>query len=681
MGSTGAAADGLGEILLNLGDGLLAQLDLVSRCLTTGDLGSQQRGDADEPSRLQSIMRLRGAVEEFKAGMQPTLQRRSTAGSAQSAVWLSMIPEERENLVLSNYDSEPSGPMRTRDESSNHSPSVFDSMYEETVPLHSPRTTKLSFSEDMQLFSYQSKFLGQEDEDRTDDPSRLLLSRAPGPWYASIVMNPNWRGWKYWDFLVITLVTFDSLFLPIQLAFKEKEHKQNHFEYIYLWIVTAFFGVDMFFQFFIAFEDSTPGSHFLVVDRNKIACRYLRGSFLVDLLSTMPWWWIAEYATVDNVSPSLRLVQLIRCFRVMRLLRFAKLAKAFAQLQRGFTSLNSVRCLNLLKMLSLFFYICHWNACTWWIVGKPRSWLIDMLVSRDTMEWFAAQPHWTTLLRTDGTGESWRWVDRTHQDVYIFCCYWTLGVMRTMPSEVTPLNHVERIYLTCFMFFAFSAFAISIASVTTIFKDYTDRQKTFDEDMAALKMYMKKYDASDELQQSCEQFLVHLFNNRRLGRAEENRLLEKLPQPLWTRIKIAQVEPYMQLINIFNGMTATDLLPFVDAVELKDLVHGEVICRRGFVAAAAWVLVSGRFGGDIDGPMQRRGSNINDTQVIDDHCLEDGVCPRSLRTVDTAVCSQLIRVDREKFIEANRAHNRYKLSIFSKSESMLVGASSELLGE
>lgn len=30
------------------------------------------------------------------------------------------------------------------------------------------------------------------------------------------------------------------------------------------------------------------------------------------------------------------------------------------------------------------------------------------------------------------------------QDAYIFCFYWTLGVMRTMPAEVTPVNLAER---------------------------------------------------------------------------------------------------------------------------------------------------------------------------------------------------------------------------------------------
>ena len=44
-------------------------------------------------------------------------------------------------------------------------------------------------------------------------------------------------------------------------------------------------------------------------------------------------------------------------------------------------------------------------------------------------------------------------------DPQVFCFYWTLGVMRTMPAEVTPVNLPERLFVLVFMFFALSAFA------------------------------------------------------------------------------------------------------------------------------------------------------------------------------------------------------------------------------
>lgn len=52
---------------------------------------------------------------------------------------------------------------------------------------------------------------------------------------------------------------------------------------------------------------------------------------------------------------------------------------------------------------------------------------------------FSQLQHWTTLPRTSGAYEgSWTFEEKPMEEQYIFCFYWTLGVMRTMPSEVTP---------------------------------------------------------------------------------------------------------------------------------------------------------------------------------------------------------------------------------------------------
>merc|ERR1719436_2148513 len=109
-----------------------------------------------------------------------------------------------------------------------------------------------------------------------------------------------------------------------------------------------------------------------------------------------------------------------------------------------------------------------------------------------------SEVHWTTQPRSNFAGEPlWRWLDRETNDAYIFCFYWTLGVMRTMPSEVQPVNQAERLYVMVFMFFAFSAFAICVALITQTFFKFSERKRMFDEDMAAVRSYMRSINASE----------------------------------------------------------------------------------------------------------------------------------------------------------------------------------------
>ena len=74
-------------------------------------------------------------------------------------------------------------------------------------------------------------------------------------------------------------------------------------------------------------------------------------------------------------------------------------------------------------------------------------------VAADEGQEIRQEDHWTTLARSisvidQETGDvvvrHFRWLDRPDSESYMFCFYWTLGVMRTMPTEVYPVNFAER---------------------------------------------------------------------------------------------------------------------------------------------------------------------------------------------------------------------------------------------
>ena len=68
---------------------------------------------------------------------------------------------------------------------------------------------------------------------------------------------------------------------------------------------------------------------------------------------------------------------------------------------------------------------------------------------------------------------NYRWLDKglaSGADSYIFCFYWTLGVLGIMPMEVYPITKAERVYTLVFMFFVFSTFSIRIAKITQMFR-------------------------------------------------------------------------------------------------------------------------------------------------------------------------------------------------------------------
>merc|ERR1719359_229785 len=105
-------------------------------------------------------------------------------------------------------------------------------------------------------------------------------------------------------------------------------------------------------------------------------------------------------------------------------------------------------------------------------------------------------------VRSAGFGdlEQFRWIDAPLREQYIFCMYWTLGVMRTMPAEVYPLTFIERVYCMSFMFLAFSLFAVCVAKITGILSKVGARRAEFDERMAFLRKIWRDIQAPKDLQ-------------------------------------------------------------------------------------------------------------------------------------------------------------------------------------
>jgi len=261
------------------------------------------------------------------------------------------------------------------------------------------------------------------------------------------------------------------------------------------------------------------------------------------------------------------------------MLRLAKLAVIWERVEASMGSLILKQSCALLRVIFVLIGICHWNACIWWMVGQPSN-LITELMSEESREAYKQLPHWTTTVRCIGDKDI-RWVDMDTPSQYIFCFYWTLGVMRTMPSEVTPQNNAERLYIMIFMFFAFSAFAVCIALITQTFFKFSERKRNFEEDMSAVRMYLRSIKADQNVQTSVKEFLKHLFERRKI-QAREVGMLHLMPTQLSGMLKYCKLKPYLAKLSVLEGLPAKAAFCVSDMAEVTDIGPGTFLCRGCF---------------------------------------------------------------------------------------------------
>ncbi|KAI3885716.1 hypothetical protein MKX03_027906 [Papaver bracteatum] len=104
--------------------------------------------------------------------------------------------------------------------------------------------------------------------------------------------------YRCWETLMAILVAYSVWVYPFELAFMNKSSPNATLKrllYISEYIVDAFFAIEILLTFFVAYVD--PNTQLLVRDSRKIALRYLKTWFLMDIASTVPFGLIVYMCT------------------------------------------------------------------------------------------------------------------------------------------------------------------------------------------------------------------------------------------------------------------------------------------------------------------------------------------------------------------------------------------------
>lgn len=480
------------------------------------------------------------------------------------------------------------------------------------------------------------------------------------------LLNPRWIGKLGWDFGVMFFVLMDAIVLPFQLTFKSNANsdQMDTFDLGWLWITTLVFATDILLSFNTAVErgerDRQSGKHALILDRCQIAKLYLRGWFIIDFGSAVPWAQISEAFYSGDSSQLTRLtkvVKFVRLLRLVRMLRLAKLKTIWERMEIRIGSVYIIQCISLLRVLSVVVAMCHWSACLFWLIGLPRNLFTELMSDEEQLAYEAA-PHWTTVWRrhSNEQSEPWRWLDRSISETYVFCFYWTLGVMRTMPAEVTPVNLPERVFVLIFMFFALSAFAISIALITQSFFKLSERRKTFNEEYVALRLHLQKTKVSEDVQGRVKAYLTHLFTRRRI-QAKEANLLNVLPENLREEVFRCQASHHMCLqLPVMSSFRRSQRLRLAAAAATCDFMPGETVVQKGEIIDAAWILMTGQ--------LHQDGWDIEEfPTVVHAECLgqlEHEACEYSEGKVVATEMSEVLKVDKANFLRIAKSFSGNK---------------------
>ncbi|CAO2820711.1 unnamed protein product [Amaranthus hypochondriacus] len=432
------------------------------------------------------------------------------------------------------------------------------------------------------------------------------------------IISPLSSRYRTWEGFLIILVVYNAWVSPFEFGFLERPFKvlaliDN--------VVNGFFAIDIILTFFLAYLD--PKTFILIDERDKIAKRYVRSWFALDVISTIPY----ELA-IKILPPFLKRYGF---FNMLRLWRLRRVSKMFSRLEKA-PNINYfwIRCL---KLVSVTLFAVHAAACFFYNIAAhhPNSKNI-----------------WLTLVTDDDLKKD-LWVR------YVASVYWSISTLSTTGyGDLHPVNTDEMIFDIFYMLFNLGLCAYIIGNMTNLVVDATSRTRKFRETVQAASSFAVRNGLPAHLQ---EQMVAHLRLKYRANSEglQHQEILESLPNAIKSSISHYLFYPLLEKVYLFRGVSDDLLHQLVSEMKAGYFPPKENVILQNEAPTDLYVLVSGA----MEFIYQQNGSE----QIIEDFysggvCGELGVlCYRpQLFTVRTKRLSQLLRLSRSSLLSLVQAN-------------------------
>ena len=290
-----------------------------------------------------------------------------------------------------------------------------------------------------------------------------------------LVISPRTWYMRKWDLVTLILLLFTAVVTPVEVAFLE-----TRLWSILFWVnrsVDALFVFDIFLNFFVAIVDPLDGQ--LVFHHPTIIKKYLKGWFIIDVISVMPFD-LLSFIFENGEVGKLKILRVLRLLRLMKLLRILRAGRIFQRLETQY-QIDYSR-LELAKFVLLALLTSHWMACAFGIVADLED------SDYNWMYYTAFNKYTENGLLTEGMDPRGVVSDT---DIYFAAFYWSSMTMTTIGyGDVVPSTLIERIFCSIMMLVGAFAYGYIIGAVGNVITQANEKKNKFYALMGELNSFL-----------------------------------------------------------------------------------------------------------------------------------------------------------------------------------------------
>lgn len=363
-----------------------------------------------------------------------------------------------------------------------------------------------------------------------------------------------------WDVVIGIMVAMTAVVVPFRISF---DIQDTDFLYVSDRASDVCFLLDIVLSFLTTYVDETGVE---IIDRHEIRRHYLKTSFLVDVVSTIPFDFFVESLTSFENYRSLKLFRTIKLVKLLRLIRLSKLYKMNVQWTSELDI--SMDTLRLLKLLAPVMTIAHYVGCFWYYMSAQH----------------AKEDAWWGRIYMDDPNSI--------ISKYVASVYWAATTMTTVGfGDIYAVNSYEQAYSTLVMIGGTTLFAYVVGTVIEVVSNSKSLLNREHEMIQKVNAYIKERGVSTEFTLACQEHLRFLNTEKTLF--DEPGLFDALCYGLRSELILYLNNNTLAKIRFFDKKPKWFLTLVLPRLVPQYFLAGDLLIYHGNPVSGIFFLTSG----------------------------------------------------------------------------------------